>query len=157
MTLKLVDTIARWRIRIAGCQAPPGGTRVEVTAVKPATATAIAALARRAGRPSRPLLRLALANLTRPGSPMGALALSLGLGLTVLVAVALIERNLDRQVNERLPERAPTFFFIDIQPDQAEAFDALVRSTPGASDLSRTPMIRGRVASVNGVPKVYRK
>lgn len=115
-------------------------------------ATAIAALARRAGRPSQPLLRLALANLTRPGSPMGALALSLGLGLTVLVAVALIERNLDRQVNERLPERAPTFFFIDIQPDQAEAFDALVRSTPGASDLSRTPMIRGRVASVNGVP-----
>ncbi|MBM3545887.1 MAG: FtsX-like permease family protein [Alphaproteobacteria bacterium] len=116
------------------------------------TATAIAALARRAGRPSRPLLRLALANLTRPGSPMGALALSLGLGLTVLVAVALIERNLDRQVNERLPERAPTFFFIDIQPDQAEAFDRLVTATPGASDLSRTPMIRGRVASVNGVP-----
>ena len=116
------------------------------------TATGIAALARRAGRPSRPLLRLALANLTRPGSPMGALALSLGLGLTVLVAVALIERNLDRQVNERIPERAPTFFFIDIQPDQADAFDALVRATPGASELVRTPMIRGRVASVNGVP-----
>ncbi len=116
------------------------------------TATGIAYLARRAGRPSRPLLRLALANLTRPGSPMGALALSLGLGLTVLVAVALIERNLDRQVNERLPERAPTFFFIDIQPDQAEAFDRLIAATPGASDLLRTPMIRGRVASVNGVP-----
>ncbi|MSP48042.1 MAG: FtsX-like permease family protein [Alphaproteobacteria bacterium] len=116
------------------------------------TATGIAALARRAGRPSRPLLRLALANLTRPGSPMGALALSLGLGLTVLVAVALIERNLDRQVNERLPERAPTFFFIDIQPDQAEAFDRLIQGTPGASDLLRTPMIRGRVTSVNGVP-----
>ena len=116
------------------------------------TATGIAYLARRAGRPSRPLLRLALANLTRPGSPMGALALSLGLGLTVLVAVALIERNLDRQVNERIPERAPTFFFIDIQPDQAEAFDRLIATTPGASDLLRTPMIRGRVASVNGVP-----
>lgn len=116
------------------------------------TATGIAYLARRAGRPNRPLLRLALANLTRPGSPMGALALSLGLGLTVLVAVALIERNLDRQVNERIPERAPTFFFIDIQPDQAEAFDKLILSTPGASDLVRTPMIRGRVASVNGVP-----
>ena len=115
-------------------------------------ASGIAALARRAGRPSRPLLRLALANLTRPGAPIGALALSLGLGLTVLVAVALIERNLDRQVNERLPEHAPTFFFIDIQPDQAEALDALLLRTPGARDLVRTPMIRGRVASVNGVP-----
>src|SRR5437763_1756089 len=85
-----------------------------------------------------PVLRLALANLHRPGAPTGAIALSLGLGLTVLVAVALIEANLNRQILERLPERAPTFFFIDIQPDQVAAFDQLIASTPGASGLERT-------------------
>jgi putative ABC transport system permease protein len=116
------------------------------------TAEGISALARRAGRPRRPLFRLALANLTRPGAPVGALALSLGLGLTVLVAVALIERNLDRQVQERLPANAPTYFFIDIQPDQIAGFDTLATTLPGAAELLRTPMIRGRISSVNGVP-----
>ena len=43
-TLKLVETMARWRRRIGGLHEPPGGTSVEVTAVKPATATAIVAI-----------------------------------------------------------------------------------------------------------------
>ena len=51
MTLKLVETIARWRIRIDGCHEPPGGTRVEVTAVNPATTTAIVAIASSSGSP----------------------------------------------------------------------------------------------------------
>ncbi|MBI1776021.1 MAG: ABC transporter permease [Proteobacteria bacterium] len=108
-------------------------------------------LARRFGHQRRPMLRLALANLHRPGAPTGAIALSLGLGLTVLVAVALIEANLARQIHERLPERAPTFFFIDIQPDQVAAFDRLVAATPGASGLQRTPMVRGRIARIAGI------
>ncbi len=44
MTLRLVETIARWRIRMAGCQVPPGGTSVEVTAVNPTITTAIVAI-----------------------------------------------------------------------------------------------------------------
>ena len=51
MTLKLVDTIARWRMRITGCHEPPGGTRVDVTAVNPATITAIAAIPSRSASP----------------------------------------------------------------------------------------------------------
>ena len=39
-------------------------------------------------------LRLALANLYRPGAPTAGIVASLGLGLTVLVAIALIERNI---------------------------------------------------------------
>jgi putative ABC transport system permease protein len=115
-------------------------------------AALLMALARRFGHRREPMLRLALANLHRPGAPTGAIALSLGLGLTVLVAVALIEANLDRQIAERLPERAPTFFFIDIQADQVAGFDQLVRSIPGASGLQRTPMVRGRIAKIAGVP-----
>ncbi len=43
MTLKLVDTIARCLMRIAGLHEPPDGTSVDVTAVNPATTTAIVA------------------------------------------------------------------------------------------------------------------
>jgi putative ABC transport system permease protein len=108
--------------------------------------------ARRAGRPRHPGLRLALANLYRPGAPAAGVVASLGLGLTVLVAIALIEGNIGDTIDERLPEHAPSFFFIDIQPDQVAAFDALVKGTPGVSQVARVPSLRGRLVKLNGVP-----
>ncbi|MBX6323227.1 MAG: FtsX-like permease family protein, partial [Rhodospirillaceae bacterium] len=100
----------------------------------------------------RPGLRLALANLTRPGAPTAGVVLSLGLGLTVLVAVALVQDNLAREIRETLPETAPSFYFLDIQADQAEPFAALVRSFPGVSSVEHVPMLRGRIVAINGVP-----
>ncbi|WP_232302416.1 ABC transporter permease [Elstera litoralis] len=78
--------------------------------------------------------------------------LSLGLGLAVLVTVALIEGNLNRQVVERLPDQAPAFFFIDIPSTQTAQFDALALSIPGASELQRVPSLRGRITGINGTP-----
>ena len=115
-------------------------------------ATLIIKGARRAGRPQRPALRLALTNLYRPGTPTAAVMLSLGLGLTVLVAIALIEGNMQRQVTENIPEDAPAFFFVDIQPDQLEPFRALIDDLPTASNLVTTPSLRGRITAANGVP-----
>ena len=61
--------------------------------------------AARAGKPRLAALRLALANLHRPGAPTPIVMLSLGLGLTVLVATALIEGNLREQITQAHPER----------------------------------------------------
>ena len=61
--------------------------------------------AARAGKPRLAGLRLALANLHRPGAPTPIVMLSLGLGLTVLVATALIEGNLREQLTRAHPER----------------------------------------------------
>ena len=116
------------------------------------TGAGIVALARRAPRPRRTGLRLALANLHRPGAPTGSVVASLGLGVTVLVAIALVEANMGRQVREELPVNAPGFYFIDIQPDQIEAFTALVEAHPGTRELRRVPSLRGRIAAVNGTP-----
>lgn len=116
------------------------------------TGQAVIFLARRAPRPRHTGLRLALANLHRPGAPTGSVVASLGLGLTVLVAIALVEANLARQLRDDLPVNAPDFYFIDIQPYQIEDFAALVESLPGASDMRRVPMLRGRIAAVNGTP-----
>jgi len=115
-------------------------------------ALGIMVLARRLPRPRRPGLRLAVTNLYRPGAPTGSVVMSLGLGLTVLVAIALIEGNLGRQIRQSLPEEAPGFYFIDIQPGQVAEFNALVESFPGVTELQQMPMLRGRISAVNGVP-----
>jgi putative ABC transport system permease protein len=100
----------------------------------------------------RPRLQLALANIARPGAPTGAIVLALGIGLTVFVALAQIEGNFQRQIADRLPDSAPAYFFIDIQPDQVAAFEAAIRAVPGAGEINRLPSLRGRIAKVNGKP-----
>ncbi len=112
----------------------------------------IARIAKGAGDIGGTRLRLALANLHRPGAPTGSVVMSLGLGLTVLVAVALIESNLGNQITRSLPERAPGYFFIDIQHDQAEAFERTVAGIEGFRQIRRTPMLRGRITRVAGKP-----
>jgi putative ABC transport system permease protein len=112
----------------------------------------VMAAARRVGPVRPPWLRLALANLHRPGAATPSVVLSMGLGLTVLVAVALIEGSLAHEVSERLPERAPSYFFIDIQPDQVAPFERLVGALPGVSDLDRVPSLRARITAVKSVP-----
>jgi putative ABC transport system permease protein len=105
---------------------------------------------RRLPRPRSSVFRLALANLTRPGASTSSVVVALGLGLTLLAAVMLLDGTIAAQVKDDLPGTAPTFFFIDIQPDEADAFDRTVaRFHP--SDYKRSPMIRGRITALNAV------
>lgn len=101
---------------------------------------------------NRPGLRLALANVHRPGSAAGEVVMSLGLGLTVLVAIALLQGNLSNQVTRAMPAQAPDFFFLDIQPDQVPVFEATIAGIDGAAIDDRMPMLRARVVSFNGTP-----
>ncbi len=114
-------------------------------------AVAVVRVLRALPRPRQPMTRLAVAALTRPGAPTANVMLSLGAGLSVLVSVALLDANITREVASEVPDRVPAFFFIDIQADQAEQFDALLRATPGVESSERVPTLRGRVASVGGV------
>ena len=111
----------------------------------------IVALARRLPRPRRVVLRLALANLHRPGAPTARIVLSLGIGLTVLVAVALVRASLSNEIETTVAEAAPAYFFLDIQPGQLDGFSGLVQAIPGAR-LAQVPMLRGRITRLNGVP-----
>ena len=73
-------------------------------------------------------LRLAIANIHRPGALTPTIVLSLGLGLALLVTVIEIDGNLRRQFMAALPDKAPSFYFVDIQSADAERFDAFVRA-----------------------------
>ena len=115
-------------------------------------AALIIAGVRRIGRPRRPLLRLALTNLGRRGANTAGVIASLGLGLTVLVALTLVEGNIALTLDKDLPERAPSFFFIDIQPNEVAGFDELLKGFTGATDVERVPSLRGRLTKLNGVP-----
>ncbi len=115
-------------------------------------AAAIARLARAAPTPRAPMLRLALANLHRPGGNLAGVVLSLGLGLTVLTMIALVHGNFVRALQSQLPAIAPSFFFIDIQPDQLAAFDAALAAAPGVGVVRKVPNLRGRIVALKGVP-----
>ena len=109
------------------------------------------AIARRLPRYRSTLLRLAIANIYRPGALTPSVVLSLGLGLSLLVTVIEIDGNLHRQFAATLPEKAPSFFFIDIASADAERFDSFVRERAPRSMLERVPMLRGRIVAANGI------
>jgi putative ABC transport system permease protein len=127
-----------------------GGVAIGLLALR-LIAGALRWLLRRLPRPRRPILRLAFANLTRPGAATIGVVTALGLGLTLLATVSLLNNTISAQVKDRLPGSAPSFFFIDIQPDEAARFDAAIRRFKSAQDFKRTPMIRGRIVSLKGV------
>jgi putative ABC transport system permease protein len=114
-------------------------------------AAGLMALARHLPRPRLALLRLALANIHRPGALTPSVVLSLGLGLALLVTVAEIDSNLRRQFMAALPDRAPSFYFVDIPSADAEAFDRLIGAQVPGGKLERVPMLRGRIISARGV------
>lgn len=117
-----------------------------------AAALGVAALCRNLPSPRSPALRLAVRGLVRPGAPTASVMMSLGAGLTVLVAVALIDGSIGGQIDKRLPEQVPAFFFIDIQDDQAADFDRLIASDPSVTDFRRAPSLRGRIVAIKDVP-----
>ncbi len=117
--------------------------------VSGAVVTRLARLARAVGSPA---VRLGIANLHRPGAPTPLLLLSAGLGLSTLASVALIQGNMQHQIQEQLPANAPSFFFVDIQNEQLGAFEKIVNAQPGMPQVHDVPSLRARVVAVKGVP-----
>lgn len=100
----------------------------------------------------RPALRMALASIGGPGGEASSVVVSLGLGLTVLAAVGQIDNNLRGAIARELPSVAPSFFVVDIQPEQIEDFTARIEGDPGVSAMDRAPMLRGMITTINGLP-----
>ena len=103
-------------------------------------------------RPSRPEMALALANIGGPASLARTIALSLGAGLTLLTAVSLVDASLSDELKTRLPERAPSHFFIGIPKRELSAFENILNAKAPGARITTAPMLRGRLIALRGVP-----
>jgi len=113
---------------------------------------AVIYFSRRLPRARNTKLRLAIANLHRPGGAAGGVIMSLGMGLSVLVGVVSLEYNLKNQLDGALRGEIPGYYFIDLQPDQLPAFRRIADGFEPPIRIDTVPMLRGRIAAMKGVP-----
>ena len=121
----------------------------------------IRAAAARLPRPRRPLPRLALAALHRPGSQTVALVVALGLGLMLFVLLATIRTSLEGNIRRTIPDRAPALFALDVPPEQEAAFRGTVAAAAPGARIVTVPLMRGtitgygttRVADLANIPE----
>ncbi|EAT07690.1 FtsX-like permease family protein [Sphingobium sp. 10 DY56-G10] len=106
---------------------------------------AVRRIARRLPRPRRPWLRLALANLHRPGAQTAALIVALGLALTLFVTLAGIETSLDAEIRQVVPKKAPAQIVLDIPASQQQRFRTIARAQAPEAQLNIVPVLRGTI------------
>ncbi|EPX76972.1 ABC transporter permease [Litoreibacter arenae] len=97
-------------------------------------------------------LRFALGAIGGPGREAQAVVVSLGLGLSVLAAVGQIDSNLRNAISGDLPEVAPSYFIVDIQPEQLEPLTGALLARDSVSKLESAPMLRGVITQINRQP-----
>ena len=114
------------------------------------SAWAVIHLLRRCPRAKSLTLRQALGNIIRPGSQAVSITIAIGIGVMVVTTVSLVELALLRQVGDTRPTSSPTFFFIDIQPDQTEGFIQLLHQRSDGLTPQLTPLVRSRLSALNG-------
>lgn len=110
----------------------------------------VSRLARRVPRLRRPLWRLAIANLYRPGAQTSALVVALGLALTLFVTLAAIQTSLGAEISRTVPKKAPNLFVLDIPSAQQQRFQAIVGETAPDSRLNIVPALRGTITAYGG-------
>ena len=116
------------------------------------TAAALSGGARRLVRPRWPfVLRQGVASLYRPGNQTRSVVLALGFGVFLMSTIYQVQQNLLRTVDVKLDASRANVIFFDVQGDQGEPLDSLIRAS-GFAVVQRTPMVPMKVSSVNGVP-----
>ncbi|MET0238593.1 MAG: FtsX-like permease family protein [Sphingobium sp.] len=111
---------------------------------------ALSALSRRVPRPRRPLWRLAITNLHRPGAQTSALVVALGLALTLFVTLAAVQTSLDAEIARTVPQKAPDQFVLDLPSREDARFRALVEKQAPGSELNVVPALRGTIVAYAG-------
>jgi len=107
--------------------------------------------ARRLPAPRRPLLRLAVAALHRPGARTEALVVALGLGLTLFVLLAAIRTSIDANIATTVPARAPALFALDVPRPREAEFRRIVTAAAPAAVVRTVPILRGTITAYRDV------
>jgi putative ABC transport system permease protein len=92
--------------------------------------------------------RYGLANVTRRSNQSTIQVIGIGIGITVMLLLTLIRTDLLENWKNRLPDNAPNYFLINIQPDQVNDVRSFLSSSLN-QDISLYPMIRARLIKIN--------
>ena len=93
--------------------------------------------------------RLALAGMQRRGQENTLQILVFGLAIMLLLILFLVRTALLTEWQSQIPENAPNHFAINIAPEDVQPIRELFAEA-GVDSQPLYPMIRGRIASVNG-------
>src|SRR3990172_10925915 len=97
-------------------------------------------------------IRYGLANIARRSGQSTIQILGIGLGIMVMLLLTLVKTDLIGSWHNRLPEKTPNYFLINIQPDDVNGIKDFLRThfKPG-DEFSPIfyPMIRGRLTTIN--------
>lgn len=94
-------------------------------------------------------LRQGLANLYRPNNQTTTLLLTFGLGVTMISSLYLTQDMLLDQINFGGQQDLPNLALYDIQYDQNEGVNEIIRSS-GHELLQNVPIVTMRIQGVNG-------
>jgi putative ABC transport system permease protein len=95
--------------------------------------------------------RYGLANISRRGRESVVQIVAFGLSLMVLLLLTVVRNDILDDWRQTLPEDAPNYFLLNIEPDDWDGISALFAAELGSSP-EFLPLIRGRMSSINGVP-----
>lgn len=99
-----------------------------------------------------PVFRLMLMRLKQPHSVLHSALSALGLGMAGLAMVLLCQQAMLSLIDQRLPEKAPSFFVLDLPPSQKDDFIKATESFDQADIIAQLPMLRGAITAIKGVP-----
>jgi len=100
----------------------------------------------------QPKLKMAarhgLANVTRRSDQSIMQIIGIGIGVTVMLLLTLVRTDLLEGWQNRLPNDAPNYFLINIQPEQVSGIKAQLSASLG-TNIELHPMVRGRLIKIN--------
>ncbi|MFM8534750.1 MAG: ABC transporter permease, partial [Acidimicrobiia bacterium] len=102
-------------------------------------------------------LRHAVLQLSRPGSQMRIVLLSVGLGSFFIIGVRSLQENLVAQFATRMTADSPDMFLLDVQRDQVRAVEDVIAEhlEAGAARPRLVPVLRARVVGVAGRARLH--
>jgi putative ABC transport system permease protein len=95
--------------------------------------------------------RYGVANLSRRRAESVLQIVAFGTGIMVLLLLGIVRNHVQESWRHSLPDELPNYFFINIPPDERQAFINFLTSR-GAQTGRVLPMIRGRLTRINDRP-----
>ncbi len=96
-------------------------------------------------------LKVSIKNITQTKSITPITVMSLGLGVTLLLTLALVGTNFQREIAKSIPDIAPDYFFVGIQKGEREKFEKGILNMDKNANIEIVPMVSSGIVKINGV------